>query len=170
MHSYYTPEIIDRFWSKVDKSGTCWLWTGGILKTGYGQFSITKPSTARAHRFAYEITYGSIPNGLFVCHKCDNRRCVNPAHLWLGTALDNSADMKQKGRHRSPPTACLSRGNGFLSTGEYRGLRKLTTNQVIEIRRRHTDENIPRCQLASEYGVAQSTIRDIILRKKWKHI
>lgn len=100
-------KIIDRFWTKVDKSQDCWLWTDSCTEDGYGTFH---PSQARrlwwpherAHRFSYIVTNGPIePLVLMVCHSCDNPPCVNPDHLFLGDAQINTDDMISKGRHRN---------------------------------------------------------------------
>lgn len=105
----------ERFWAKVNKDGPvvraelgpCWLWLGGIKSTGYGHFMPgggTRASVS-VHRFSYALHRGPIPDGMLVCHICDNRSCVNPAHLFIGTALDNVSDMwrKNRARRRSGP-------------------------------------------------------------------
>lgn len=98
----------ERFWERVDRSGECWIWTGRVNKGGYGVIRVGYP-TWQAHRFAWTLLVGDIPPGLFVLHNCDiryplgditYRRCVNPAHLRLGTHLDNMRDVREK--HRSP--------------------------------------------------------------------
>lgn len=116
---------IRRFWAKVSRGPGCWEWTGSRNPVnGYGQFHPTKHTNYRAHRFAYEVSVGPIPPGMLVMHACDNRRCVNPAHLSLGTQLDNMRDAVAKGRtvgQRSRWTHCL-RGHEF--TVENTGYRK----------------------------------------------
>lgn len=97
---------LERFWDKVDRSGgaaACWLWTGSQKPTGYGQVSL-KGRVYLAHRVAWTLTHGAIPDGLGVLHHCDNPPCCNPAHLFLGSQGDNSADMVAKDRRRGRPT------------------------------------------------------------------
>ena len=89
--------VADRLWERVDRSGDCWLWTGAITGVGYGHI-YADGRLAYTHRLAYELTYGPIPEGLFVCHHCDNPPCCRPEHLFLGTAQDNQSDMAAKGR------------------------------------------------------------------------
>lgn len=94
---------VTRFWSKVEKTDSCWLWTGMRWTNGYGRFPNGGGQEMRAHRFAWELTYGPIPLGLFACHRCDVKLCVRPEHLFLGTHADNMADMMAKGRHAHGP-------------------------------------------------------------------
>jgi hypothetical protein len=107
----FTPDVVVRFWSKVrrDASG-CWLWTGALNTKGYGQFPTG--SAYLVHRLAYRFAHGSVPHGRLVLHRCDVRSCVNPDHLFLGSALDNVADMIAKGRRAGPRTHC-NRGHEF---------------------------------------------------------
>jgi hypothetical protein len=113
----------------------------------------------QAHRVSYQIHVGPIPEGLRVCHRCDHPLCVNPAHLFLGTPLDNSRDMVAKGRHRAVP-----------SLGEKHGLAKLNAQQVRDIRVRYQPGQIRMIDLAREYGVNPSTVRNVINRVTWAHI
>lgn len=93
----------DRFWAKVDKTGDCWLWTATRYSNGYGNFwNRAAGRKVLAHRYSYELAFGPIPIGLVVMHTCDNRICVNPTHLRLGTTADNQADMARKGRGTKP--------------------------------------------------------------------
>lgn len=94
--------IADRFWSKVQKTDGCWEWQGGRFNFGYGR-AWDGERQVLAHRLAFALTSGAIPDGLHVLHKCDVPLCVNPAHLFLGTHADNMADKCAKGRDVNPP-------------------------------------------------------------------
>ena len=89
----------ERFWKKVSKSDGCWLWTGSVTNSGYGQFFPMERKMVTAHRWAYMTFVAPIPEKMFVCHRCDTKRCVRPDHLFLGTHSDNMRDMVSKGRH-----------------------------------------------------------------------
>jgi hypothetical protein len=141
----------DRLLHRIRKMPSgCWEVQFGINKQGYGVISVGQgknPEKYQAHRVAYEVFVGEIPNGLFVCHKCDNTKCVNPDHLFLGTHTDNMRDMINKGRR-------------YITYGERSGLCKLTTEQVLKIRKDTRLGTI----IAKEYGVTKSTISMIRTR------
>jgi hypothetical protein len=148
-----TPEQIERFWSKVDQRGPkdCWEWQAACNSKGYGHIGFSPCGSFLSHRLAYSLAYGRDPGQLCVCHDCDNRRCCNPAHLFLGTCADNSADMREKGRG---------------SAGEAHAQAKLTARSVRAIR----DSDKPRRVLADRYGITQSTVWDIQRNRTWRHL
>jgi hypothetical protein len=148
-----------RFWSHVKNTDTCWWWTAAILKTGYGRFSLGVGKAVSAHRYAYEISYGPIPDGLCVCHRCDNKSCVRPSHLFLGTRLDNMQDMIRKGRQI---VGVRRRGLEPVNA-------KLTSRDVLDIRKRFTDGESSK-SIAAEYPIHVSYIRQIAMKKCWKHL
>ena len=149
-----------RFWIKVNKLGPndCWLWTAGKDKDSYGKFAIRhngKRIDSRAHAFSWELHNGKpVPKGMLVCHTCDTPSCVNPAHLFIGTPQDNTDDMIKKNRH---------------THGEESNFAKLTEEQVKKIRQLHkTGMNYK--QIADLFDVQDETIRNIVLRKNWRHV
>lgn len=143
-----------RFEAKVDRSGgsdACHTWTGALSKQGYGVLSIRGPregAVALAHRFSYESAFGPLQPGDFVCHTCDNRKCVNPKHLFRGTHADNMSDMRSKRRH---------------AYGSRSGHAKLTPEAAEFIR----GSSLRGCDLARMFGVDQTVIRDVRRGKTW---
>lgn len=123
--------VEERFWSKINKKGPyskkcrsyCWEWTAGKDGDGYGNFSINRRSI-RAHRYSYKLYYGNLIEGMLVCHKCDNPSCVNPKHLFTGTALDNKLDSIRKGRDSRGDRHFSITNPEKLARGDSHGLRK----------------------------------------------
>jgi len=146
-----------RFWEYVNKKSKneCWEWKAKINKTsGYGEISINGKSVL-AHRFSYKIHFGKIPANYCICHKCDNKICVNPHHLFKGKPQDNSNDMKNKNRQ---------------ALGEKHPFAKLTEKQVVEIRSKYIPKVYSYQKLANEFNVSKQTIYRTVLYKNWKHI
>lgn len=159
--------IEERFWSKVDKNGPtmphmktpCWIYTGFAhpLPRNYGMFTINrnkKRQSIRAHRFSWSLRHGPIPEGILICHECDNPPCVNDEHLFSGTSLDNGRDMAMKKRAVAPK-------------GEDSPHAKITWDKVNEIRYRHAN-GVTQSTLAKENGLHKATISSIVNYKTWK--
>lgn len=154
---YVKGPLVQRFWAKVDKRGDdeCWPWTAGCTTAGYGSIGSGGAGTPNlyAHRISYEFAHGTIPEGLHVLHSCDNPPCCNPAHLFLGTQVENMADMCAKGRNvppRAPPN------NKHAA--------KLTKAQVAEIRQASGTYRA----IAARFGISRSNVGFIKTGKSWR--
>lgn len=139
--------VVKRFWSKVDKSGDCWEWQA-CRSNGYGSFD-----KKRAHRICWELTFGSIPDGFDVLHHCDNKACVRPNHLFLGTNGDNNRDRATKGRS---------------AYGEANGNSKLKATDVLRIRELAIFKT--QRSVARMFGISQAQVSSIITREQWAGI
>ena len=146
-----------RFWAKVNigEEKDCWEWQGAYFVDGYGQFYLTSSVKIRSNRMAWTLANGLIPKGLCVLHLCNNRKCVNPKHLYVGTRTDNAHDR-------------LISGNA--PKGEDHKLSKLTEQDVIEIREKYIPRKYSQYKLAQEYGVTRTAIEQITTGRNWKHL
>lgn len=143
----------ERFWSKVLIKDGCWDWQWGHALGGYGRIWF-KGKTLYAHRVAWSLTNGAIPEGMHVCHRCDNRRCCNPGHMFLGTNAENMADRDAKGR---------------APHGERHGQAKLTDQSVAEIRSRVLAGET-QLSLSRAFGISKSVCSSVVSRKHWRHV
>jgi hypothetical protein len=149
--------VIDRIMDKISiQAGGCWEWTGSTNNKGYAWVHF-KGKTSLAHRLMYESRNGPIEGGLFCCHHCDNPKCVNPDHLFLGTNGDNMRDCAAKGRTRPSGVS-----------GESHPMRKLTSSQVVEIRAKYSAGLGTKAVLATEYRISQTTCGRIISGRIWR--
>lgn len=140
-----------RFWEKVDKGLGCWIWKASTNHAGYGRLNY-KGVIHKAHRISYIMANGEIPHGMHVLHTCDNRLCVNPSHLFLGTQADNMVDKQRKGR--------APHGGNCPQA-------KLTQDQVLEIRE---EKILSGSEIASKYGITRSYAYAIRGGRTWKHL
>ena len=155
MDNYLTFE--NKFWAKVDKLSPteCWNWLGAVQGSGYGHIKIPKTrKNLLAHRVSYQIHYGDLNDALIICHKCDNKLCTNPEHLFQGTFMENTQDAVTKGR---------------MYRGEQCHQAKLTESEVRSIRYLR-GLGAKFCHIASLYFVSPQTISDIIRKRTWGHI
>ena len=188
---------------KINQKNGCWEWLGAKYSNGYGAITITvdgKPRAKLTHRISYEVFCGPIPEGLCVLHKCDNPKCINPAHLFVGTYKDNMQDAKAKGRVASGrchwtnthPQKCLrgilhwsrfhperlavgDRHNSrthpeLIPRGELHWNSKLTEVDVIAIREAYATGKVTKTQLGLQFGVSRPMIYSIVNNESWKHI
>ena len=151
-----TPEM--RFWGKVKKTRTCWLWQGAPNQKGYGQTTYAGRKNLVVHRLIWMMNFGHIPDGMEVCHKCDVRNCIRPSHLFLGTHLENMQDCVAKDRH---------------TRGARNQHAKLTDEQVREIKRdflrtgfKWTNAD----ELSARYQIGKGQILAIARGDSWKHV
>jgi len=159
-----TCKELTRFWNKVNKESLtmphmdtpCWEWTAS-LKKGYGQFQLGVGQSIKSHRYSWIIHNGSIPDGLWVLHHCDNPKCVNPSHLYLGTKWDNAKDK-------------VKRNKSFRPLGEKYGAHKITSEQVLKIRELYGSGDFTQQYLANMFNISRPHISIIINRKAWNHI
>lgn len=151
-------QIVSDFWSKIAITANddlCWEWQAGKKKKGYGFVGIGGEIRVSAHRYAWIYPDYVIPEGMQVCHSCDNPSCCNPKHLFLGTNQDNVDDKVNKGR---------------VPIGEKSGAHKMTNEKVASARAKYATGNVSLRQLVEEYGVTHNTMWCIIHNVTWKHV
>jgi hypothetical protein len=176
------PRTVDQFWERGNRSdhlcvavGTyCLDWVGATINTGYGMVTI-RGRKLLAHRAAWEYTYGTIPVGIQVLHRCDRPICFEPTHLFLGTQKDNAQDMAKKGRQWLQCPERVKRGAdfipppGWVKRGEANRKAIFTEDDVREMRRLRSDGMILK-DIAAKFGIHLSTVHLVVTRKSWSHV
>lgn len=156
----HTP-LAQRFAAKVRKAegDACWEWTGALNGHGYGSIRGEGPNFPMlgAHRVAWELENGPIREGLYACHRCDNRKCVRAEHLFLGTAEENNADRNAKGRSAH-------------NSGVKQGAAKLDDAKVLQIRKAYAEHGTTQAALAATYGVTRAAVYRVVSGQTWKHL
>ena len=153
----------EAFWKKVSKGPDCWEWNGKRNYAGYG--ILTRHGRGiRAHRFSWVLAFGKLKPSACVLHRCDNRACVNPAHLFVGTQADNMADMVAKGRSNLGP-----RHGSHTQPEKFRRYAKLTAHAIPLIRQRLAAGE-PVASVARDHGVSPWTIYDVAEGRTWRHV
>lgn len=159
-----SPERLEKFWSFVDKTEGCWLWSAGTCSRGYGNFKV-KNKTLAAHRVSYLIHFGSVPSGLQVLHKCDTPACVRPDHLFVGTGADNMADKVAKGRQARGESVTRNRRS---LVGSRNGRAILTAEVVQQIKDSWSFRKITQKDLARKFGISLATVSRILRGVSWQ--
>jgi len=150
--------MLERFMARVepDLNSGCWLWSGAEWPNGYGLIQ-ADGKRWRAHRFSWSLFRGPIPDGRYVCHRCDTRRCVNPQHLWIGSHAENMADMAAKGRARS-----------WFSSQTFASPGKLSSDDVADIRR--LKGVLKRREIAARFQICLRHVTDIQRGRYWRGV
>lgn len=161
LRRYRKQDYKERFWKRVQKTNYCWIWKGSDTGHGYGTFHF-KGKAYVAHRFSWLLKYGTFTKNLTL-HKCNNRRCVNPDHLYDGTAKDNTGDIIKAGKYNFI-------NSGTLKSGEENRQAKLNDEIVRSIRKEYIPKVVTQKMLAERYHIAKTTVREVLIRKSWKHI
>lgn len=185
----FSQQTIERFWARVDRRGgpgACWPWTGYLTWNGYGRVR-ADGGRYGSHRLAYLLSSGTVPDGMSVCHRCDNPSCCNPAHMWLGTQSENMADMTAKGRRaimegdqngsrRHPDRRAYGDRNGTrkfperLARGASRPGAKLTDEKVRAILAECGSGRLSQVEAARRFGVSRSLVGLVVRRRAWTHV
>lgn len=159
-------KIIDQFWQMMKRTESgCWEWQRQILKSGMG-YGVVKVNgkAQQAHRVAWEKVFGPIPPGLLCLHRCDNARCANPFHLFIGTQKDNIQDCIRKGRRSR------IRGPYKSGFGEQSAKTTITESEALDILKSYVPKIVTCTFLAEKYGITHQTVLNIVKGKTWKHL
>jgi hypothetical protein len=165
-----------RFWDKVQRGSECWLWTARVDRCGYGAFSLSRRTIVRAHRFSWELERGPVPARACLLHRCEQRRCVNPDHLYIGSAHEQIRQPRSR-RPRLTPLGLggrrkrhwTQRTPAKVRRGARSNLSKLCADEVREIRARW-QEGAPVAELALQFDVVPETIVNIVRFRTWRDV
>lgn len=152
----YTERQLIRFTKYVEVTKGCWLWRGSRNAQGYGRFQVSTRKPIQAHRFAFQVWHGDIPQDADVCHACDNPSCVNPAHLWAGTRAQNMQDSISKGRFKR-------------ALGTKHGLSRFNEADIRLMRGLHA-RGFSYQHLADLFDCSKASVADIVKKRWWRHV
>lgn len=156
----------ENFWRRVSVTDGCWVWNGPLRPNGYGQVT-RRGRNISAHRVAYELVNGPVPEGAVLRHTCDNRRCVSPRHLVPGTQRENARDMVERQRSLTGDRNPMRVNPGSVLRGADNGNSKLTPEIASEIRRVRAVEGLSLALLARRFGVCKRTVQLVLSGRRW---
>ena len=165
------PDVLARFWAKVQKGDSCWTWIGSKASSGYGTFWLGAGQFAYAHRLSFAMHNGPLLDGMFVCHRCDTPSCIAPSHLFLGSPQENVDDMMSKRRHVAPTGD--SNGSRTKPESRPRGVaakRAVLNDDLVRTIRRRAANGETAYAIGQSLAINKGTVRAVVAGRTWRHV